>query len=123
MRSAAFIAGLIVIGGTLASAIRTVILPRAASSWLTRIVFRVVRLPFMALAGPRRLYETRDRVLALYAPVALLALPLVSLTMVLIGFMLVMWALVRQPLGDAFHMAVSSVTTLGFAPADRCWRF
>ena len=118
MRAAGFVAGLLVIGGTLASAIRTVILPRAASSWLTRVVFRVVRIPFMALAGPRRPYETRDRVLALYAPVALLALPMVWLTMMLIGFMLVMWALVPQSLGDAFHMAVSSVTTLGFASAD-----
>lgn len=118
MRAVAVIAGFIIIAGTLTSAIRTVILPRAASSWLTRSAFRVVRLPFVALAGPRHPYERRDRILALYGPVTLMALPMVWLTMVLVGFMLVMWGLVDQSLGDAFHMAVSSITTLGFAPAD-----
>jgi hypothetical protein len=118
MRVVAFIAGFIIIGGTLISAIRTVILPRAASSWLTRAVFVFVRLPFLALAGPKRSYAWRDRVLALYGPVALVALPLVWLTTVLIGFMLMMWGLVDQSLGDAFHLAVSSLTTLGFAGAD-----
>jgi hypothetical protein len=117
VRIVAFGAGFIIIAGTLMSAIRTVILPRAASSFLTRAVFRLVRLPFIALAGPRHPYERRDRILALYGPVTLMALPMVWLTMVLVGFTLVMWGLVDQSLGDAFHMAVSSITTLGFAPA------
>ncbi len=118
MRVVAFIAGFMIVGGTLISAIRTVILPRAASSWMTRLVFVTVRLPFLAVAGPRQPYERRDRVLALYGPVALVALPLVWLTIVLVGFTLMMWGLVEQSFGDAFHLAVSSLTTLGFAGAE-----
>jgi len=118
MRAVAFIAGLVIVAGTVLSAIRTVILPRAAQSWLTRIVFTAIRLPFSAIASPKQPYERRDRVLALYGPVALIALPLVWLTNVLMGFTLMIWGLVSQPLGDAFHFSVSSLTTLGFAPAD-----
>jgi len=118
VRIVAFVAGFMVIAGTLTSAIRTVILPRAASSWLTRAVFRAARLPFVALAGPRHSYERRDRILALYGPVTLMALPMVWLTMVLVGFTLVMWGLLNQSLADAFYLAASSITTLGFAPAD-----
>ena len=118
MRILALIVGVLLVGGTVLSSIRTVILPRAAQSWLTRVVFFGIRLPFQALAGPKQPYERRDRVLALYAPVSLLALPLVWLTVVLIGYMLIFWGLSARPLGEAFHLSVSSLTTLGFAPAD-----
>ena len=117
MRTVAFVVGFFVVGATVFSAIRTVILPRAAQSWLTRIVFVGTRLPIMALAGPKRSYEWRDRVLALYAPVSLFALPLVWLTVVTLGYTLMYWA-IEPTLGRAFHMSISSVTTLGFADAD-----
>lgn len=126
MRAAAFVVGFLIVGSTVLSAIRTVILPRAAQSWLTRVVFVLTWLPVLALAGPKRSYDWRDRVLALYAPVSLFALPLVWLTVVLIGYTLIFWALVPG-IGRAFHLSVSSLTTLGFAPADtfveRCFAF
>jgi hypothetical protein len=118
LRFFAFIVGLFLVSGTVLSAIRTVILPRAAQSWLTRLVFFAVRVPFFAAAGPRQPYKRRDRILAMYGPVSLVALPLVWLTVVLNGYMLIFWALSPQPLGDAFHLSVSSLTTLGFAAAD-----
>jgi hypothetical protein len=112
-----FAIGFVIVVGTMVSAIRTVILPRAAQSWLTRIVFLAVRLPFMAISGPQRPYETRDRILALYGPVALVSLPLVWLAIAAIGFMFMFWSVQSGPWGDAFHLSVSSLTTLGFAPA------
>lgn len=118
MRWFGFGVGFLIVGGTLVSAIRTVILPRAAQSWLTRMVFRIVRLPFTAFSGPQVPYQRRDRILALYGPVSLLLLPLVWLTTVLLGYTLIFWGLSERPLGEAFHLSVSSLTTLGFADAD-----
>ena len=117
MRTVSFIAGFIIVGATVFSAIRTVILPRAAQSWLTRLVFVGTRIPIMALAGPKRSYEWRDRVLALYAPISLFTLPLVWLTVVAIGYTLMFYTL-DPDLGRAFHLSISSITTLGFADAD-----
>ncbi len=117
MRTTAFIVGFSIVGATVFSAIRTVILPRAAPSWLTRAVFVSLRVAIMGLAGPKRSNEWRDRVLALYAPISLFTLPLVWLAVVMIGYSLIFWALVPS-YGRAFHLSVSSITTLGFANAD-----
>ncbi len=118
VRIVSFAAGVLVVGWTLFSAIRTVILPRSAQVAITRWVFRSVQVPFRMLAGERRTYEARDRVMALYAPVALVVMPGVWLVLVGIGFMLVFFGLRGGALGDAFHLAGSSLTTLGFAPAE-----
>lgn len=117
MRVLSFLFGFLVVGATVFSAIRTVILPRAAQSWLTRMVFVGARIPIAAIAGPKRSYEWRDRVLALYAPTTLFALPLTWLTVVTIGYTFMFWSL-GPSMQRAFHLSVSSVTTLGFAPAD-----
>jgi len=118
VRIAAFAFGIVIVGGTVLSAVRTVILPGATQSWMARAVFGVMRIPFWALAGPQHPYERRDRVLALYGPIGLIALPAVWLLSVLSGFMLMFWALDSSSLGAAFHLSGSSLTTLGFAPAD-----
>ncbi len=112
-----FTAGLWLVGWTILSAVRTVILPRNAQSIITRAVFRSVRVPFRWLAGERRTFESRDRILALFAPVGLVALPGVWLTIVTAGYTLMFFALGGRSLGEAFHLSGSSVTTLGFAPA------
>lgn len=110
--------GVLVVGWTLLAAIRTVILPRSAQVAITRLVFRMLRMPFRLIANERRTYAARDRVMALYAPIGLVALPAAWLSLVALGFMLVFYGLDTSSLGDAFHLSTSSVTTLGFAPAD-----
>lgn len=110
--------GFVVIVATLGSAIRTVILPRGVQSTITRSVFRLVRVPFGTIAHDRRSYEDRDRVMALYAPVALAVLPLAWLALEVIGFTLLIQGLTGSSFGDAYHLSGSSITTLGFAPAD-----
>jgi len=59
-------------------------------------------------------YEERDRYMAFFAPVALLTLPVVWLTLVLIGYTLIFWALGVEPLQEAFNLSGSSLLTLGF---------
>ena len=55
--------------------------------------------------------------MALYAPVSLLALPAVWLTLVLLGYMAMFWALGLTP-GDALRASGSSLLTLGFAEVE-----
>ncbi|NNF69715.1 MAG: two pore domain potassium channel family protein [Acidimicrobiia bacterium] len=114
----AFGAGVVIAGWTLLSAIRTVILPRSVQSALSRVVFRGVGAPFRLLAHERRSYAARDRIMALFAPVGLLVLAATWVALTAIGFTAIFWAVDSSSWGEAFHLSTSSITTLGFAPAD-----
>ena len=74
VRYGVFFAGTVLIGWTLLSAIRAVVLPRGDVVLLSRIVFVNVRRVFNLLTKPAKTYEQQDRVMALYAPIGLLAL-------------------------------------------------
>jgi hypothetical protein len=114
LRILAFATGALVVYFTLGSAVRTVILPRATSSRLTRLVFLQVRTVFTLWAGPSSSYERRDRVMALYAPVSLLATLVAWVTSVLAGYTGMFWGLGGRSLRSAFLLSGSSVLTLGF---------
>lgn len=106
--------GVAVVVWTLGSAIKTVVLPRATSSVLTRATFIGVRRVFDLLAPPSRSFAVRDRILAMYAPIALLALPAVWVMLVLAGFTGIFFGLGVKPWSEAFIVSGSSLTTLGF---------
>src|SRR5215470_60416 len=74
-----FVLGLAVLLVVIDSALRTFVLPRGALQPLTRSVFALLRHGFDGLARLGRTYDARDAVMALYAPVGLLVLPLVWL--------------------------------------------
>jgi hypothetical protein len=114
LRVLAAVAGLGLIVATLVSALKTVVVPRGYASSLTRAHFVLWRRVFDLFAGPRRSYEVRDRVLAHYAPVALVTLPAVWVTLVAVGFTGIYWASGVTPLTDAFVISGSSLFTLGF---------
>src|SRR5439155_119752 len=102
----------------LASSIRTVILPRAVPSKLTRTVFLALRAVYEVWIGRGASYERRDQVMAGYAPYSLILLLTVWLAFILAGFTALFWAL-GHPLFDAFQLSASSIVTLGFAaPRD-----
>jgi hypothetical protein len=107
--------GVAIVAATVASAIRTVILPRSPSAVLTRVVFRVVRRVFLMIAPPSAPYERRDRVLALYAPVGLLATLTTWLTLTALGYTLIYWGLEDMSWTRAFELSGSSLLTLGIA--------
>jgi len=114
LRVVAFIAGAFAVYLTFGSAVRTVILPRAVPSRLTRIVFLRMRTVFMLRTGPRATYERRDRVMALYGPVSLLATLVVWVAFVLAGFTGMFWGLGGRSVRTSFVLSGSSVLTLGF---------
>ena len=65
----------------------------------------------------QRTYEERERLLAYYAPLSLILLPMVWLTLVVLGHTAMFWGLGVHPLRVAFKTTGSSVTTLGFTDA------
>jgi hypothetical protein len=103
---------------TIAAAVRMVVLPRSDNVWLTRWVFRAVNVIFRIATNKVNTYEERDRIMAYFAPVSLLSMPIVWLILVTIGYTGIFWGIGVRPLYDAFLLSGSSLLTLGFAPVD-----
>ncbi len=118
LRVLAGLTGFIIVSGTLISAARTVVVPRAEHTLITRALFTFTRLIFRTVAVKVRRVEVRERVLSRYAPVTLLALPAVWSAIIIFGAGLVYWAVGLQPAEDAFIFSGSAFTTLGTATSD-----
>jgi ABC-type multidrug transport system fused ATPase/permease subunit len=83
------------------------------------VIWRITRAVFDLIAGRFKTYEGRDRVMALYAPLSLLLLPVAWLAIILAGFMLMFHALGVSSWRTAFVESGSSLFTLGFVrPGD-----
>lgn len=102
----------------ISSAMRTVVLPRGEPVRLSRLLFRTTRAGFNILLRTRRTFETRDRLMAHYAPVTLLLLPLTWLVVASAGFTGLFWTIEQDGWLDAFATAGSSLVTLGFERPD-----
>ncbi len=103
---------------TIAAAVRMVVLPRSDNVWLTRWVFRAMNVIFQIPLRKANTYEERDRIMAHFAPAALLTMPIVWLIFVTIGYTAIFWGIGVRPVYDAFLLSGSSLLTLGFAPVD-----
>lgn len=115
LRVLVFAIGLFVVARALSSAIRVFVLPRASNEPIARIVFTWMRRLFEVVIRGKP-YAFRDRVLAYFAPVSLLLLPVVWLSLVLAGYSAIFWAFGVDSPGDALRVSGSSLFTLGFAP-------
>ena len=109
-----FVLGLLGATRVVFSAIRTFVVPRGDNDSLSRFAFRTIRKLFQLVAAPSRPYEYRDRVMAYYGPVALIALPAFWLVLLAGSFAAMFWA-IGLPVFDAFVVSGSSLLTLGFA--------
>lgn len=110
----AVVAGAALVLWTLGSAIKTIVVPRAVITVLTRTHFVAWRKLFNWLASPRRSFRTRDRIMALYAPLGLVTLPGTWVLMVVGGFTSVFWGSGVRHWSEAFAASASSLLTLGF---------
>lgn len=119
LRVLAFFFGWFVVLATVFSGIRTFILPRSANDKVSRMVFLAVRKAFNLINKFwSDTYEKRDRIMAYYAPVALLTLVITWLFLNIIGFMFVFWALGDDDWMTAFTTSGSCLLTLGFAQVN-----
>ncbi len=115
VRVLAFLAGTAIALGVVTSAMKTVVVPRAEASLLTRAVFRVVRRAFDLRVNHTSTWEHADRIMARYAPTCLLLLPVVWVAVVLVAFAPMYWAVGVDFPGRALSISGSSLLTLGFA--------
>jgi hypothetical protein len=117
LRILAILLGTLLVIVTLFSAIRTLVLPRAIKDDITNLTFAAVRL---LLSIPLRFsedYRYRDRLMAYYAPIALLTLLPVWLFLVTLGYTGIFWGLGVEGWYESFLLSGSSLLTLGFAKA------
>jgi hypothetical protein len=114
-----FALGLALVFVVVDAAVRTLVLPRGSVVSLSRVIWLTSRRVFDLIAGRRKTYEGRDRVMALYAPLTLLLLPVIWLAMILGGFTMMFHALGVSSWRTAFVESGSSLLTLGFVhPRD-----
>ena len=111
-----FVAGLLLGLRALLSAVRTFVVPRGAYDKVSSLTFVIMGRIFRAFARPGQPYVRRDAVMALFAPVSLVLLPIVLLAMTLAGFAAMYWALEPTSIEAAARESGSALLTLGFAP-------
>jgi hypothetical protein len=105
----------------LGSALKTVVLPQEG---FTRLSQAVVALVYRLLVHRWRTSTKTDQLQDIYAPVALVSLPLVWMILMAIAFTLVFWGTGGLALSKSFEISGSSLTTLGFSEPDtiaRIW--
>jgi hypothetical protein len=114
IRVAAGVIGALVVLITAWSVLGTLVVPRRIRSRVPRAVFLVLRSVFRFLADRSSSYEGQDRILALQAPVQLIAQVVAWLALYELGFGLLMWSVNGDGLGYAMEQAGSALCTLGY---------
>lgn len=109
-----WVGGVAVIVIVVDAAVRTFVLPRGAVVRLTRMIAVAVRAGFDVRLRFCRTYEHRDRVMAMYSPMVLLAFVTVWLAMLVGAFTMIFLAVDGDGIADALTTAGSSLFTLGF---------
>jgi hypothetical protein len=113
--------GTVVVMSVLISALETVVLPRNGFTRISRAVFAIAN---RLLVRPWRHGVVRDSFRTLYAPIALVTLPLVWTLAVTFGFSFIFWGVGTGSAQRSFEISGSSLFTLGFAEPDgvgRIW--
>src|ERR1700691_3267529 len=96
IRVAAAVIGAFIVLDTGWSVLGTLVVPRRIRSRIPRMVFIVNRSMFHFFADQARSYERRDRILAIQAPVQLIAQVVAWLALYQLGFGLLMWPFVSN---------------------------
>jgi len=114
------VVGALVALTVLGSALETVVLPQEGFPRLAQFVFALVhRLVVHRRNDPLDLSLRR-----LYAPVALVSLPLVWMILMMLAFTGIYWGTHDLDWSQAFEVSVSSLTTMGFSEPNgpgRIW--
>ncbi|HLN17838.1 MAG TPA: hypothetical protein VK277_13940 [Acidimicrobiales bacterium] len=110
-----FFVGLAVVLGTAVNVFMSLVVPRSHYSRLRRAITRL-SLALVRPVLPRlKNYESRDRVMSVVGPLALILLFISWLVLVVVGFGLMLWWVTGETLAHSFAISGSSVFTLGVA--------
>lgn len=113
-----FVVGFVIVNLTISSAVRTFVLPRSARDKLSASLFRMSQRLFNMVLVRISTYETRDSIMALYAPITLMTLTPIWLALIGIGYACMFWATGAESWLKAFSLSGSSLLTLGIAQPE-----
>jgi hypothetical protein len=109
-----FAAGIALLLATASSALKTLLIPRAARTALGSALGWLVWGAFRKVGARVEDLRQRERILAASGPVWLISLLVCWLVCLLLGFALLLWPFDREGITSAFTSAGSSMFTLGF---------
>jgi hypothetical protein len=115
----AFAAGVVLVIGTIVSAVRSTVLPRATQARVPASSVRLAR--GAARLRTKRLtnYEERDRVMAMIAPVALLLTLVIWMLTIAAAYTLMFFAVSGRSWQESIKLSGSSLVTLGTSSDPR----
>jgi hypothetical protein len=109
-----FAAGVALLLATASSVIKTLLIPRSATSFLNTALGRLNRWIFGKITSRVEDLRQRERILAAGGPAWLIALLVSWLACLLLGYALLLWPLNHHTFPLALEEAGSSLFTLGF---------
>lgn len=111
------VVAVVMVAATAMSAMKTVVVPRAVRTRLSSVTFGVIRRGFEMIGRRQSDYYARDRTMALFAPIALLTLPVLWLLIVMVGYAGAEYAVSpghgAAGVAKAFEISGSYLLTLG----------
>ncbi|MCZ4097815.1 MULTISPECIES: hypothetical protein [Streptomyces] len=119
LRALLGVVGTAIVLGIYSSVLRTLVIPRASRSGFTQIVQRLVHAPFQLVADRCDSIESKDRVLAPAAPLAIVITLMSWLACFMGGYALLEAAVSGLGPQTSLFEAGSSLFTLGFASSSR----
>ena len=118
LKVVAAVVGTLIVVVTLRSATKTFIVPRGRTEIVTNVALELTMVLFRPFMADRARFASRSTALALFAPIALLVMYALWLTLMSAGFSLIYWSDGVTPLLSAMALSGSSLFTLGYdAPA------
>jgi hypothetical protein len=121
LESVGFVLAVVAVVMTILSAIRTVVLPRATQSLAPKLTVRAVRIVFQVRANRSTDYGERDRIMAMLAPIALVAMLISWMAILFLSFAVMFFCLGRWSVAGAVKLSGSSIVTLGSTSDARFW--
>ncbi|HET6964334.1 MAG TPA: hypothetical protein VFH58_06140 [Acidimicrobiales bacterium] len=116
-----FVAAALIVLATLLSAIRAVVLPRAAQTLVPALTVKAVRSALRLRSRRIDRFEDRDRIMAMLAPVALVAMLVSWLVIIFAAYALMFFCLGGRSVARAVSVSGSSIVTLGTTGAGGFW--
>jgi hypothetical protein len=115
IRLLGLVIGLLLVASTGVSVFTALVVPRVTSSRMMRSIARVLSRLARSILPKLPTYELRDRLMAFVGPAAMVALFMMWLIFLVVGFGLIVWWDSGQSIGTALSVSGSSVFTLGIA--------
>ncbi len=120
LRALLAVVALLVVLLTVLSAVKTVVVPRAIRARLFTLVFVTIRRGFELFGRRQSDYFARDATMSLFAPIALLTLPLIWLVLTFSSYAAVYWSISPgEGVRSAMEISGSYLFTLGSDPAGQ----